>query len=78
MINTNSLVGKEVQSLGDEEYGHRVLSYDSDSATYVVETIYWDNRELVNPDYLGSTISKDDLYQKYDIKSQGEDVCNER
>ena len=69
MINPNSLVGKEVRSLGDEEYGHRVLSYDVDSSTYIVETIYWDSKELVNPDYLGSTISKDNLYQKYDVNS---------
>ena len=69
MINPNSLVGKEVRSLDEEEYGHRVLSYDVDSSTYIVETIYWDSKELVNPDYLGSTISRDNLYQKYDVNS---------
>tara|TARA_A100001015_G_C14907753_1_gene679094 strand:+ start:764 stop:982 length:219 start_codon:yes stop_codon:yes gene_type:complete len=72
MINTNSLVGKEVRSLADEEYGHRVLFYNADTRKYVVETIYWDSRELVNSDYLGSTISKDTLYRKYDVNSSVE------
>tara|TARA_B100000131_G_scaffold97853_1_gene95005 strand:- start:3072 stop:3353 length:282 start_codon:yes stop_codon:yes gene_type:complete len=68
MFSPSSLVGKEVQALDDKEYGHRVLSYDSTTNSYIVETIYWSNGELVNPDYLGSTISSDDLYSKYDVK----------
>lgn len=67
MLNHDSLIGKEVRSLDDEEYGHRILDYDSGTNKYVVETIYWDNREIVNSDYLGSTISKDDLYSKYAV-----------
>ncbi len=67
MPNPNNLVGKEVRSSDDEEYGHRVLAYDPDTQSYIVETIYWSSRELVNPDYLGSTISKNDLYSKYDV-----------
>tara|TARA_A100001011_G_scaffold192783_1_gene201368 strand:- start:529 stop:747 length:219 start_codon:yes stop_codon:yes gene_type:complete len=72
MLDPNSLIGKEVRSLDDEEYGHRVLFYNADTRKYVVETIYWDSRELVNSDYLGSTISKDTLYRKYDVNSSVE------
>jgi len=72
MFDPGSLVGKEVRSLSDEEYGHRVLTYNSDTQRYIVETIYWNNREIVNPDYLGSTISKDGLYRKYDVRFAGE------
>jgi len=72
MFDPSSLVGKEVRSLDDEEYGHRVLIYNSDTQKYIVETIYWNNREIVNSDYLGSTISKDDLYRKYDVRFAGE------
>ena len=69
MFDPNSLVGKELRSLDDTEYGHRVLDYNSDTQKYIVETIYWNSKELVNPDYLGSTIGKDTLYKKYDVKS---------
>ena len=72
MPNPNSLVGKEVRSLDDDEYGHRVLSYNPDTEEYVVETIYWNNKEIVNSNYLGSIISKDSLYRKYDIRFVGE------
>ena len=69
MFDPNSLVGKDIRALDDEEYGHRVLSYSPDTREYLVETIYWSNREIVSPDYLASTISKDFLYRKYDVKS---------
>ena len=69
MFNPDSLVGKKVRSLDDKEYGHRVLSYDSDTKMYLVETIYWDSGEVVSPDYSGSTIREDDLYYKYDVRS---------
>ena len=72
MFNPNSLVGREIRSLDDEEYGHRVLSYNSDTKEYTVETIYWANGELVNPGYFGSTISRDNLYNKYDVKPSKE------
>ena len=72
MFDPSSLVGKEVRSLNDEEYGHRVLIYNSDTQKYTVETIYWNSREVVNPDYLGSIISRDDLYRKYDVGFAGE------
>ena len=68
MFDPNSLVGKEVRSFDDKEYGHRILSYNSRTNKYLVETIYWDNRRVVNPDYFGSTIDKNDLYHKYDVK----------
>ena len=67
MFNPNILVGKKVRSLHDKEYGHKVLSYDFNTNQYTVETIYWDSGEVVNPDYLPSTISSDSLYNKYDI-----------
>ena len=54
MFDPRSLVGKEVRALGDKEYGHRVLIYHSDIQKYVVETIYWNDGRIVNPDYLGS------------------------
>ena len=72
MFDPRSLVGKEVRALDDKEYGHRVLIYHSDIQKYVVETIYWNDGKIVNPDYLGSTISKDDLFNKYDVKSARE------
>ena len=43
MFDPNSLVGKEVRALDDEDYGHRVLIYYPDIQKYVVETIYWNN-----------------------------------
>ena len=69
MFDSNSLVGKEVRALDDKEYGHRILIYYPDVQKYVVETIYWSDGKIVNPYYLGSTISKDDLFRKYDVKS---------
>ena len=72
MFDPSSLVGREVRSLDDEEYGHRVLFYNSDTQKYTVETIYWNNKKIVNPDYLGSKISKDDLCRKYDVRFVGE------
>ena len=77
MFNPASLVGKDVRALDYEEYGHRVLSYDSDTREYLVETIYWGSREVVNPDYLASTISKDSLYRKYNVNSSGEQADDE-
>ena len=77
MFNPASLVGKDVRALDDEEYGHRVLSYDADTREYLVETIYWSNREVVNRDYLASMISKDFLYRKYNVKSSSEQADDE-
>jgi len=69
MFDSDSLAGKEVRALDDKDYGHRVLTYYPDIEKYVVETIYWNNRKVVNPDYSGSIIGKNDLYNKYDINS---------
>ena len=64
-----SLVGKEVRALDDKDYGHRVLAYYPETEEYAVESIYWNDGKKVNPDYLGSIITKDNLYNKYDINS---------
>jgi len=69
MLDPNSLIGKEVRALDDDDYGHRVLVYYSEIEKYIVESIYWNSGEKVNPNYLGSTISKDALYSKYDVTS---------
>ena len=69
MFDPNSLVGKEVRALDDEDYGHRILIYYPDIHKYVVETIYWNSGKTVNPNYFASTIDKNNLYNKYDINS---------
>ena len=69
MFDPSSLIGKEIRALDDEDYGHRILIYYPDTQQYVVETIYWNDGRIVNPDYLGSTISKNDLCSKYDVSS---------
>jgi hypothetical protein len=69
MFDPSSLIGKEIRALDDEDYGHRILIYYPDTQQYVVETIYWNDGRIVNPDYLGSVIGKDDLYSKYDVNS---------
>ena len=68
-IDPSSLIGKEIRALDDKDYGHRILMYYPEIEKYVVESIYWNNGERVNPDYLGSTIGKNDLCKQYDINS---------
>ena len=74
MFDPNSLVGKEVRALDDADYGHRILNYYSENQYYVVETIYWDDGKLVNENYLGSLIKKDNLHNKYDVYSPRESL----
>jgi len=68
-IDPSSLIGKEIRALDDKDYGHRILMYCPETEKYVVESIYWNNGKRVNPDYLGSTIGKNDLCSKYDVSS---------